>query len=333
MTPLWKRSKVNQISQLVADLKSPPKRSGSLVIQTGFPNSLIDLFVKNHNRLKHPSKKKRHKPQVNPPPSPPPTLPSFFSKKDDPKCSLRLEIGKIAPEESELSKFGRKEEIRGTPDLIGVCLSVFKVAFVVIIAFCTKKLILGITLAAFSLLLVEYLGDQVLWFFKPCEKVGQRFRSFLSWAEYIYLGKKRGKMEFNENGLPRGEVRELKDDNSIVSDLSCYFVEQDQEARDRTVDEIELVESNFCIGGGMNEITPRVGIITDKEANKMADEEIERASEVCRSGKGNTGKFWKKYLPKKLQRKNKNLGRSFTLQSLIYQNGRRRGTHETTTYY
>lgn len=92
----WKKAKVTRISQLVADLQSP-KHGGSLVVQTGFPNSLIDLFVKNRDRLKtkppsikkHNTNKNKTKikkkkninsievsdPEILPPASPPPPPP------------------------------------------------------------------------------------------------------------------------------------------------------------------------------------------------------------------------------------------------------------------
>ncbi|KAG5562317.1 hypothetical protein RHGRI_005144 [Rhododendron griersonianum] len=59
--PLWKKAaKCNRISKLVSDhIHSPHKRGGSLVVETGFPTSLVDLFVKNRDRLKKPSKKKK----------------------------------------------------------------------------------------------------------------------------------------------------------------------------------------------------------------------------------------------------------------------------------
>ncbi|KDP23865.1 hypothetical protein JCGZ_27134 [Jatropha curcas] len=54
----WKKAKVSRISRLVADLQQP-KSGKSLVVETGFPTSLVDLFVKNRDRLKKPSKKKK----------------------------------------------------------------------------------------------------------------------------------------------------------------------------------------------------------------------------------------------------------------------------------
>ncbi|CAB4276594.1 unnamed protein product [Prunus armeniaca] len=60
----WKKMRVNRISQFVADLQSP-KRGGSLVVQTGFPTSLVDLFVKNRDHLKKPSKKNKNRKKNN----------------------------------------------------------------------------------------------------------------------------------------------------------------------------------------------------------------------------------------------------------------------------
>ncbi|CAI0545750.1 unnamed protein product [Linum tenue] len=57
----WKKPKVSAISRIVADLPSP-KHGHSLVVQTGFPTSLVDLFWKNHDRIKKPYSKlmKKH---------------------------------------------------------------------------------------------------------------------------------------------------------------------------------------------------------------------------------------------------------------------------------
>lgn len=60
MPSLWKKQNGNRISRLVADFQTGPKRGGSLVVETGFPTSLIDLFVKNRDKLKKP-KSKHHK--------------------------------------------------------------------------------------------------------------------------------------------------------------------------------------------------------------------------------------------------------------------------------
>ncbi|GJR91580.1 hypothetical protein Tco_0215591 [Tanacetum coccineum] len=52
MTFSWKKKiRRNGFSKLVADLQSP-KHGGSLVVETGFPTSLIDLYVRNRGRFR-----------------------------------------------------------------------------------------------------------------------------------------------------------------------------------------------------------------------------------------------------------------------------------------
>ncbi|TKY72403.1 hypothetical protein E2542_SST01143 [Spatholobus suberectus] len=68
----WKKNRVPRISQIVADLQSP-KRGGSLVVETGFPTSLIDLFVKNRSRFRKHRSKKPPPPDIPDPPPPPPS--------------------------------------------------------------------------------------------------------------------------------------------------------------------------------------------------------------------------------------------------------------------
>ncbi|KAD6119759.1 hypothetical protein R6Q59_025767 [Mikania micrantha] len=55
----WKKTaRCNRFSKLVADHLQSPKRGGSLVVETGFPTSLIDLYVRNRGRFRK-SKKQR----------------------------------------------------------------------------------------------------------------------------------------------------------------------------------------------------------------------------------------------------------------------------------
>ncbi|KAK9151192.1 hypothetical protein Syun_009501 [Stephania yunnanensis] len=58
MAPLWRKAKIDRVSRLVADLLSSKRAADSspLVVLTGFPTSLIDLIVKNRDRLKKPSR-------------------------------------------------------------------------------------------------------------------------------------------------------------------------------------------------------------------------------------------------------------------------------------
>nr|DAD26730.1 TPA_asm: hypothetical protein HUJ06_028198 [Nelumbo nucifera] len=53
----WKKAKVGQVSYFLDDHQSL-KQERSL--KTGFPTSIVDVFAKNRDRLKKPSKKKKH---------------------------------------------------------------------------------------------------------------------------------------------------------------------------------------------------------------------------------------------------------------------------------
>ncbi|XP_076942566.1 uncharacterized protein LOC143612473 [Bidens hawaiensis] len=56
----WKKNtRRNRFSQLVADHLQSPKRGGSLVVETGFPTSIIDLYVRNRGRFRKSSVKKQ----------------------------------------------------------------------------------------------------------------------------------------------------------------------------------------------------------------------------------------------------------------------------------
>ncbi|GAB2226459.1 hypothetical protein Droror1_Dr00022267 [Drosera rotundifolia] len=68
MPSLWRKSssslsKGNRISRFVADVQTPPKQGSSLVVETRFPTSLVDLFVKNRDRIKKQKKKCVSNPQ------------------------------------------------------------------------------------------------------------------------------------------------------------------------------------------------------------------------------------------------------------------------------
>ncbi|GMH27707.1 hypothetical protein Nepgr_029550 [Nepenthes gracilis] len=310
MPSLWKKkSKVNRICRLVAELKSPPKRGGSLVVETGFPTSLVDLFVKNRDRLKKPSEKKRPKSPVDSPPipsqsptrlpSPPPTLLPSLSKQDESMCPIVSEMEEIGPQEADLSfamKTDRKQEIKGMLDSNDGALFVLKVALVVILALCTKKLVLGMSMAAFLLILAEYFGGRVLLSSKPWVNAKQRLKSFFDWFKSDSLGKQENIGIGVENGALGGVVQEEDEDHSIVCD-SCFV---EGKVRNCPIDEIEIGQATFCSLDGMNEITPSE--VGNEEMKVM--EEGETGSEVgSMSGKEKKGKFWKKFVPKKLRKK------------------------------
>ncbi|GMN64435.1 hypothetical protein TIFTF001_033516 [Ficus carica] len=176
----WKKTRVTRISRIVADLQSP-KRGGSLVVETGFPTSLIDLFVKNRDRLKKPSIKKKKKSKTHrndnnqlendtgdlraPDPIPTNSHPGFDDStiRIEPICE---EAENSAPSESvegEDEEETRVEsETHDDQSRVVVFLSALKVFAVVVLALSTKKLTVGITLSAFVLLFLEYVGKSLI---------------------------------------------------------------------------------------------------------------------------------------------------------------------------
>ncbi|KAL8512637.1 hypothetical protein ACS0TY_018938 [Phlomoides rotata] len=179
---LWKKVKSTRISRLVNDHlhNSQKRRDGSsLVVETGFPTSLIDLFIKNREKLKTPSKKKRRNPPICdaddqlivgssppfPPPPPSPSLAGSLTPSHSPlRCHSPLHNLSVLPPPSrcvgEISAVGEKEgdDERVVADVNNVLFGVLKIFLVVVLALGTKRLAVGITISAFLLLFIEYVG-------------------------------------------------------------------------------------------------------------------------------------------------------------------------------
>ncbi|KAF7842422.1 putative transmembrane protein [Senna tora] len=162
----WKKNKVTRISNFVADLHSP-KRGGSLVVQTGFPTSLIDLFVKNRSRFK--------KPKLNPPvhrqiPDPPPrtAAPSSNSTNRMLPCAERRHSEAPISRRS-VGDDGADQDLAGSgSDANKVIGALMKTLMVLVVTLSVKKLTFGITISAFVLLFIEYAGKRVVSWLKPC---------------------------------------------------------------------------------------------------------------------------------------------------------------------
>ncbi|KAF7151191.1 hypothetical protein RHSIM_Rhsim02G0163100 [Rhododendron simsii] len=183
--PLWKKAaKCNRISKLVSDhIHSPHKRGGSLVVETGFPTSLVDLFVKNRDRLKKPSKKKKKFDQES---IPMPNSPSVSPVSENSELGLPSVRVNLASEKVNLgssNRFGNEiVEIEerglvvdggggGGGEVVAansVLVAILKTFLVVILAMGTKQFVVGITMSAFLLLFMEYAGKHLGWVLKPC---------------------------------------------------------------------------------------------------------------------------------------------------------------------
>lgn len=197
----WKKTGVNRISRIVADIH-PPKRGGSLVVETGFPTSLVDLFVKNRDRMRK-SKKKKKKNRSNGDVVDPADGIGPQEKNSGRIC--RSGCGQI----KNLSRVGEEEgpgrgdgggvvKRSGGSRLMGkienqsrrfvalhhdededecvggdsrtVIMAALKVFVVVVLALSPKRLALAITLSACVLLFLEFVSKRLVCFFKPCPK-------------------------------------------------------------------------------------------------------------------------------------------------------------------
>ncbi|KAL4271267.1 hypothetical protein GQ457_13G019080 [Hibiscus cannabinus] len=159
MTFPWKKAKETLFSRLLADLHRPTKRGRTLVVETGFPTSLVDLIVKNRDRLRKPSKRKStsqiqtpsttHLPSSPPRPFPVPPC-------DEKARCPRVDVGKSMMVQSVCAGRGRI-----------AFRAVFKVVVVAALAVSTRQLTLWIMMAAFLLLLLEFVGASVFGFLLP----------------------------------------------------------------------------------------------------------------------------------------------------------------------
>ncbi|KAL1560523.1 hypothetical protein AAHA92_10724 [Salvia divinorum] len=181
----WKKVKSARISRLVNDHLhiSQKRRDGSsLVVETGFPTSLIDLFIKNREKLKKPSKKKRpvnddvYDPAIEgspihcPPPPPSPV--------GSPPRQIETRAAAADVEERGGGSGGAEARDR---DVNGALLMVFKIFTVVVLGFSTKRLAIGITLSAALLLLLEYAGKhsrRLSTAATPIVRIGSRLLSY-----------------------------------------------------------------------------------------------------------------------------------------------------------
>ncbi|RYR12355.1 hypothetical protein Ahy_B04g069892 [Arachis hypogaea] len=176
----WKKKKspVTRISRIVADFHSP-KRGSSLVVQTGFPTSLIDLFVKNRSRFARTKKRAPPEqisdprppppsPAVTPPPSPPILPPHAESPRPD--AAIQEEIKAAADGGAgagEVIEFGSGNRVAA-----GVAVRWSLVVVMVLIA-CVERLTVGITVSSLALLFLEYAAKRTVscaWFQKKNKK-------------------------------------------------------------------------------------------------------------------------------------------------------------------
>ncbi|KAL2494341.1 uncharacterized protein Fot_38098 [Forsythia ovata] len=192
----WKEVRSTRISRLVNNhLQNSQKRRGdsSLVVETGFPTSLIDLFIKNREKLKNASKKKRARHTAialddsNDPvisgslsTSCPSSLRSPALYRSPSPLPLPLpprsrNLDEIVVVDADNGDFGGRGDERGSGvkwgvETIRVFVAVVKICLAVVLAMGTEKLTMGITMSAFFLFLLEYVGKHSCGLLKPCSE-------------------------------------------------------------------------------------------------------------------------------------------------------------------
>ncbi|KAK8514358.1 hypothetical protein V6N13_063249 [Hibiscus sabdariffa] len=158
----WKKSKVARVSRLVAGLHLSPKRGASLVVETGFPTSVVDLFAKNRDRLRKSSKKKFSSscgPQLltttpahpQSPPSPP---------------APDMDVGEIV----FITRLHNGDERIPFH-------AALKVSLAVALVVSTRSLAIWIMMAALLLVLFEFVWARFLGFFYPGIPMGLKSRT------------------------------------------------------------------------------------------------------------------------------------------------------------
>ncbi|KAJ9691261.1 hypothetical protein PVL29_013436 [Vitis rotundifolia] len=302
----WKNARVGRISRFVADLQSP-KRGGSLVVETGFPTSLIDLFVKNRDRLKKPRKRRSRvsdpvpqqpvEPQRRPESVQAPASSDSFSEIRSVECEEE-EIGGIDGG-SLVDGVGEVEESVGRPSGRGVTVAVLKMSVVVILALGTKKLAVGITMSAFLLLFLEYAAKWVFGLLTPCSDAQIAIKSLIP-KVFPFLLTKQTALNPPEAPTPRtlsnASVEEIQ-----IAESQFDFPAPVEETRE--IQEIQMgrPKIDFPAGErrwGCTEVKEREG---DKEKEEEIFEALEPKHRHSRSARLKAK--IKKYIPKKIQRR------------------------------
>ncbi|KAL5578235.1 hypothetical protein UlMin_019934 [Ulmus minor] len=254
----WKKTKVTRISQIVADLQTP-KHGGSLVVVTGFPTSLIDLFVKNRDRLKTPSMKKKNKKkkknsQINDVDSQNSDEIAARSRSNssicvEPSCG---EVDNLSVEPSDSCSVGESESSDKKRHVVveefvggsSVFLVLLKIFAVVVLALSTKKLAVGITLSAFLLLCLEYLGKHFLCFFKPCSAAKEALKSMIRRVSISIPLKKdlSVEAEAEEEEVVLEELVDGSESNSIVEEIEILEPKIDIEEKGYSCEKTNVIE-------------------------------------------------------------------------------------------
>ncbi|OVA05124.1 hypothetical protein BVC80_8897g5 [Macleaya cordata] len=338
MPLLWKKSKIGRISRFVSDLKSS-KHGESLVVETGFPTSLVDLMIKNRDRLKKPSKKKNKQSSlemissnslIHPPPPPCPLLPQLpeltsfpFLPHLSPSSNSTMLMVPSSPStiktvmKSHFSSCSdEKEEIFLKVSATNrAFMLILKLLFLLILAIGTKKIAIVITVSAFVLLLLEFASKSLSCYLKPCPDAKESFNSVVDRV----LSSVHPKLDETETFKDNRRLIE-QEEETLVGE-NCGFIEQDNNnenhniningamiiAEDLTMNEEIQIEPGF----DSLHCRCRWGFIESDQKKKMSsssstkDEELIEDENIKSSKKKGSSKFksnmLKKFVPKKFR--------------------------------
>lgn len=320
----WKKPKGSRISQFVADHINSSKHGGSLVVQTGFPTSLVDLFHKNRDRLKKPSKKKR---SAGPDPViPPPVAPSspsnqislvnytdpdselvsseeYSTKLANPEeCSTKLANSEecstksLNPEKCSMNRTGDslvsgKDSVdKVIEDGNKVFVVVLKILVMVVLALVTKRLVLGVSMSAFSLFFLEYVGKYLNGLLKPVSK-SQKMLKMLVQRVLCIFRDKRDKLD--GEGIDSDCFGSGKGQNLNVVSAEMQIV-QDESNLDPPVEEIIDVDCSKILE--FEEVNSKEGVLEIEEDCKSEVLEIKQKG----SRRAKMRSKMSKLVPKKL---------------------------------
>ncbi|RID45088.1 hypothetical protein BRARA_I01841 [Brassica rapa] len=178
MSLRWNKQKTGRLSRFMSELQHSPKRGGIMVVETGFPTSLIHLFVKNRDRLKKSSSRTKRilrQIQTAPNASLPVTTDAILEK------PVRSKIDNVRFVDGGLTAEHNKRTTSDNNVCGAFALMALKVFIVAVLAFSTKKkLTMGITLSALALLLTEIIAARVLTRFKLCNSDVRKEKSVVS---------------------------------------------------------------------------------------------------------------------------------------------------------
>lgn len=297
----WKKAKNSRISQLMNDhvqkqQNSKKKPGGSpLMVETGFPTSLVDFAIKNGDKLKKPSKKNRAKPPKIPPENEnnDPVILQSSSILPSPSftpSSSRCSLSSSSPLLSETRKFD-EASVGANVSGVGrrVVVAVVKIILVLVLALGTKKFVVGITISAFLLIFLEYVDKYTCRMLKPFSDAQKGLRLIV---QRVFRFKEDNSDQKNKDSFDP-DCSDFENCESKMSFQESRVIEP--ECGEDIPREKEIMDEHICKGK-----------LRYEQIEKVVNEEEESICEVLElkrrmSRKDKIKSKMKKLVPKKLR--------------------------------